>query len=314
VSKICFGSGRRHERSAERFNYCKGYRDRGLDTRLGSHEKALAVVIQEAWIGGRFCAKLSAYRGAPIMLGMLKVTLKPFVPEGWVLWYRQRREAALAKKSTEYIFTQVYTKNLWGGRKGEFNSGPGSRGTPADLYVRAIRQFILENSIVSVADLGCGDFAIGRHLSKVCGTYTGVDVVRKLIEKNSQVFGTNSIRFECLDIVQEELPDAELCLVRQVFQHLSNEQIIKVLPKLRKYKYVLVTEHYPDNDKVVAFNIDKIHGADTRLLMGSAVYLDKRPFGVKSTKLILEVPVPKNPDEGDDVAYTGFIRSYLVEL
>jgi putative transposase len=68
------GAGR-HERSAERLNYRNGYRDRRLDTRLGSlqlripklrqgsyfppfleprrtSEKALVAVIQEAWIGG----------------------------------------------------------------------------------------------------------------------------------------------------------------------------------------------------------------------------------------------------------------------
>jgi mutator family transposase len=68
------GAGR-HERSAERLTYRNGYRDRSLDTRLGSlqlripklrqgsyfppfleprktAEKALVMVIQEAWIGG----------------------------------------------------------------------------------------------------------------------------------------------------------------------------------------------------------------------------------------------------------------------
>src|SRR5919205_973235 len=65
----------RHERTAERLNYRNGYRERALDTRLGTlrlrvpklrqgsyfppfleprrvSEKALVAVIQEAWIGG----------------------------------------------------------------------------------------------------------------------------------------------------------------------------------------------------------------------------------------------------------------------
>jgi hypothetical protein len=71
------GAGRffRHERSAERVSYRNGYRDRSLDTRVGSlqlripklrqgsyfppfleprktSERALVAVIQEAWIGG----------------------------------------------------------------------------------------------------------------------------------------------------------------------------------------------------------------------------------------------------------------------
>src|SRR5437762_6589668 len=67
------GAGR-HERSGDRLNYRNGYRDRNLDTRLGplnlripklrqgsyfppvleprkTAEKALLMVIQEAWIG-----------------------------------------------------------------------------------------------------------------------------------------------------------------------------------------------------------------------------------------------------------------------
>jgi putative transposase len=65
----------RHERTAERLNYRNGYRERALDTRLGTlqlrvpklrqgsyfppfleprktSEKALVAVIQEAWVGG----------------------------------------------------------------------------------------------------------------------------------------------------------------------------------------------------------------------------------------------------------------------
>jgi putative transposase len=68
------GAGR-HERTGDRLNYRNGYRERSLDTRLGSlqlripklrqgsyfppfleprktAEKALVTVIQEAWIGG----------------------------------------------------------------------------------------------------------------------------------------------------------------------------------------------------------------------------------------------------------------------
>src|SRR3982750_291446 len=68
------GAGR-HERTGDRLNYRNGYRDRSLDTRLGplslripklrqgsyfppfleprkTAEKALVMVIQEAWIGG----------------------------------------------------------------------------------------------------------------------------------------------------------------------------------------------------------------------------------------------------------------------
>ena len=83
------GAGR-HERTPERSTYRNGYRDRTLDTRLGSlqlripklrqgsyfppfldprktSEKALVAVIQEAWISGvstRPCGRPGAGHGA----------------------------------------------------------------------------------------------------------------------------------------------------------------------------------------------------------------------------------------------------------
>src|SRR6185312_3433337 len=84
------GAGR-HERSTDRLNWRNGYRERTLDTRLGSlslkipklrqgsyfppflearrtTEKALVAVIQEAWIGGvstRRVDELSRRWGSP---------------------------------------------------------------------------------------------------------------------------------------------------------------------------------------------------------------------------------------------------------
>ena len=101
------------------------------------------------------------------------------------------------------------------------------------------------------------------------------------------------------------LPDAELCLVRQVFQHLSNDQIRSIIDKLRKYKYVIVTEHYPAPDRLRVPNLDKPHGADIRLYDSSAVYLDQPPFNA-SVDLLLEVPA-------DPVVCIGeTIRSFLL--
>src|SRR4051812_49805498 len=84
------GAGR-HERSTERLNYRNGYRERTLDTRLGplslripklrqgsyfppfleppkTAEKALVMVIREAWIGGGLTRRVLRLRealGAP---------------------------------------------------------------------------------------------------------------------------------------------------------------------------------------------------------------------------------------------------------
>ena len=91
------GAGR-HERSVERTTYRNGYRDRTLDTRLGSlqlriprlrqgsyfppfleprktTEKALVAVIQEAWIGGVSTRKVDDLVQAMGLSGISKSTV-----------------------------------------------------------------------------------------------------------------------------------------------------------------------------------------------------------------------------------------------
>jgi putative transposase len=97
------GAGR-HERSAERLNYRNGYRDRTLDTRLGSlqlrvpklrqgsyfppfleprkvSEKALVAVIQEAWIGGVSTRRVDELVQAMGLAGIGKSTVSKLCKE-----------------------------------------------------------------------------------------------------------------------------------------------------------------------------------------------------------------------------------------
>jgi SAM-dependent methyltransferase len=242
----------------------------------------------------------------------LKRIAKSVIPRGWRY---QLRQGINSLRSTESVFTETYEKNLWGTQgKKELHSGSGSRGVPAELYAAKIREFIVAHDVSSVLDLGCGDYEIGRKIAGVCTQYTGVDIVKIVVDRNSSAFGSDSVRFTHLNIVQDELPDADLCLVRQVFQHLSNDQIRRILGKLEKYRHVIITEHYPEPADFVAYNVDKPHGPGTRLRNGSAVYLDKPPFSVRALDLILDVAadvstdtvMERSPDGG------GHIRSYLV--
>jgi SAM-dependent methyltransferase len=215
-------------------------------------------------------------------------------------------------RSPEEVFSEIYKNHLWGGADGEMYSGSGSRFAPADLYVQIVTKFIKEHEISTVVDLGCGDFEIGRKLAAECKSYIGIDVVPELIARNRRLFESKSIRFVCADVTKAVLPESELCLVRQVFQHMSNEQILSVLRKLRKYRYVIVTEHQPDVPTV--YNKDKAHGAGIRFDLGSGVYLEKPPFNVSEVKLLLEtrpmVLGPGNqPIERQD---WGLLRTFLV--
>ena len=199
----------------------------------------------------------------------------------------------LVRKEHEHkeIFTQIYRKQEWGNEENAlYYSGSGSNDSYAIPYVEVVSDFIKKNGVKSVVDLGCGDFRIG---SRICQfgdvTYKGVDVVEELIEYNKKKFQNNNVSFYNLNIVKDELPDGELCLIRQVLQHLSNNDIKKILQKARKYKHLIVTEHLPFS-VTSAPNLDKDPDGDIRYHKGSGVYLDLPPFNKHVSELLSVEP------------------------
>lgn len=207
--------------------------------------------------------------------------------------------------STEGIFTDIYSKNRWGGDDGSYYSGAGSYDSSiVSPYVELIKQTALEEGFVDTkfVDLGCGDFQVGKQFQKLYSKYIGVDVVEPLIKFNQQQYKDNpNINFMHLDIVEEKLPEGHVCFVRQVLQHLSNKQILNVLPRLKKYKWVFITEHLPDNTENVTPNLDKVCGSDIRLEKNSGIYLTEPPFNLHKGKItkILEVSLNKNNSSQD---------------
>ena len=244
----------------------------------------------------------------------MRKLLKRLIPTYLLGRYRRARLNFLrmknAKRTPREVFSAIYERNEWGGTSGEYCSGSGSSTEHAAKYSEVVRAFIIEHNISSVVDLGCGDFVVGQALCMRGLDYTGIDVVAELVQRNQSIFGQDSVRFLCLDIVADELPPADLCLLRQVLQHLSNSEIQAILPKLKRYKYVLVTEHYPAQTIDVIPNKDKAHGPDTRLSDRSAVYLDLPPFGVQVSKLLLEVDA-RNPEQAD-ASSGGLLRTILI--
>jgi hypothetical protein len=73
--------------------------------------------------------------------------------------------------------------------------------------------------------------------------YVGLDYVRDLIARNQREFGGANIHFEHSDSssISGDLPAADLALVKDVFQHWTNRQILDFLSKLQGYRFVLIT-------------------------------------------------------------------------
>jgi SAM-dependent methyltransferase len=194
--------------------------------------------------------------------------------------------------SAQDVFTKVYAEGMWGGTPGVFFSGPGSNEEAARPYAEFVTQFMKDRNVNSVVDLGCGDFRVASLIAASGVSYTGVDVVELLIADNMRRYGSPSVRFQCTDITAGPLPDGDLCLVREVFQHLSNAQVSATLAKLSKYKYALITEVHPDDFQHYQINRDKPHGASSRLAHFSVLCLDKPPFNLTDAQLVLETSPP----------------------
>ncbi len=191
-------------------------------------------------------------------------------------------------KPAATVFEEVYAKRGWADDGSAFHSGPGSIGIASELYGRTISRFISEHQIRSVVDLGCGDFRVAQLFVSDSIDYTGIDIVAPLIAHNEARFASNNVRFLCLDITSDELPKADLCLLREVLQHLSNQEIAVILEQARKYRYVIYTDYQPAAAAKVGPNKDMAHGRDTRIWRDSGVFLDQPPFSEK-IELLLEV-------------------------
>ena len=225
---------------------------------------------------------------------MIKSILKALLPDTFLHYWRRRKVQALresyAQLTVRDAFSRIYHENQWGGTRGKYCSGSGSSGRAADLYCDYVKRFVEERQINSIVDLGCGDFQIGARIAPLVRKYVGVDVVPDLIASNRSMFRFQNVVFECLDITTAPLPSGELCLVRQVLQHLSNSQIQAILPRLSAFPYVLITEHQLPKATFQP-NKDKPHGPDTRLEDESSVVLDAPPFSLNGTTTVLVVPV-----------------------
>lgn len=192
---------------------------------------------------------------------------------------------------TKAAMEQVYEMKLWGDNNTDFYSGIGSHSLElVNPYIDAIASFLKSFECpLTVCDLGCGDFNVGKELVQYTDKYIAVDIVPDLIIHNRKNFKEENLEFYCLDIAVDNLPKADCVLLRQVLQHLSNAEVHRIVEKLYGFEYVIVTEHLPDGDFTP--NKDIISGQGIRLKKQSGLNLLEPPFNfkVKEEKQLLSI-------------------------
>jgi hypothetical protein len=215
-------------------------------------------------------------KNKPSFYRFAKDNISDFFSEDINMWLKRQRNALKNySMDPEAVFTKIYQNN----RKLYFTNTL-SIDPSIELYKKVLKEFIKKNDIKRIFEIGCGDYQIMKSiLSSSDISYIGSDVVKQLIEDLSKINENRKRTFIHLDVVNgDPLPEADLCVINQVLQHLSNRQILKILKKTRRYKYVIITEQLPINP--TSINMNKVTGLGIRMSKHSysGVYLSEPPF------------------------------------
>ena len=177
--------------------------------------------------------------------------------------------------SSKEIFNKIYENHVWG--KG---SGAGSGGNIANVYIKAVQEFLSDKNFKIIVDLGCGDFNIGKNLVSYCQSYIACDISSVILERNLKKYNYPNLSFRQLNFCEDDIPQGEAGMIREVLQHLSNDDIYNFTQKLNEekpFKFLIFTDFLPKESFTP--NIDKPTDQFTRWrFLESGVNLEEPPF------------------------------------
>lgn len=155
------------------------------------------------------------------------------------------------KKTHGEIFSKIYASRIWAPKKNTPLSGAGSTKSYNKLYIDFLQNFIhdKDNKIKTIVDLGCGDWSFTQSINFNGKKYMGIDCVENVIKQNKKKYQKENIKFKVDDFSKttnlSKYLNYDLLIMKDVLQHWSDEEIIKVLDYLTtskiKPRYILIT-------------------------------------------------------------------------
>lgn len=204
-----------------------------------------------------------------------KIPVIPFV--GRALRDRYVRYQ-LKSKSTEDTFTDIYRNKGFGGK--DSVSGPGSDVHQTKVITIELPTLFKALNISTMLDIPCGDFHWMKSVDLNNIDYTGADIVKELIQKNSAKYARDGVRFQYLNLIKDRLPKVDLIFCRDCLVHFSFADIGLALDNVcnSQSDYFLTTTFTGRKD-----NHDIVTG------QWRAINLELNPFGLpKPLKIIHE--------------------------
>jgi 2-polyprenyl-3-methyl-5-hydroxy-6-metoxy-1,4-benzoquinol methylase len=142
---------------------------------------------------------------------------------------------------------EIYDNGGFGGQ----GSGTGSLLENNYELIKIFDNFILENNIQNLLDLGCGAMQwmpFTKTYEKL--DYTGVDGASNIVKTNIEKFSSPTKKFICCDLFKFECEDEfDLILCKDVFQHnqmqeLKDGLVQKIKSLKSKYKMIILPTGY----------------------------------------------------------------------
>lgn len=148
----------------------------------------------------------------------------------------------------EKKFTMIYKSGFWTGYKFKNKSGSGSC-LSATINIRnELSKFLQEYSIKSIFDVPCGDLNWISEMEFGNINYIGGDIVKELVSINQNKYvNNNKFKFVYFNLLKDDIPDVDVIFIRDLFIHLSNEQVSLIMSKVlsSSVKYIITTT-YPE--------------------------------------------------------------------
>lgn len=183
--------------------------------------------------------------------------------------------------SREEAFVHIYEAGLWGTNEaGVANSGTGSTVELTVVYRAYLQNFLKEHGIHSVVDAGCGDWEFSRVIDWSGIDYKGYDIVESVVQQDRRQYGAPDRQFYVADVVEADLPPADLLIVKHVLQHLPNRDVAKFLKQLPKYRHAIFVDGV-DSETLTAPNVDIVAG------QYRPIDLTRPPFALRAQKELL---------------------------
>ena len=226
------------------------------------------------------------------IVGPVKAAARAVAP-AWVREFWQRRAFEQEQREARgrplgEVFQEIYDQKIWAREADDvrFTSGPGS----AAAITREYEDFVVgliewRDDIRTIVDIGCGDFQVGgRILARLESMgrrvgYVGCDIAANVVAYNQKQFGREGVSFQCLDVSSDSPPKGDIVLIREVFQHLSNDTVLAALERLRNvFREAVITESL--FMPCARPNVDIVSGYRTREALKSGVFVELAPFNL----------------------------------